>query len=101
MSDIVLRFPFDLTGSLTSNAVRHPVVLGPGPINRGFAFPTGPFFVDTLRIVAANKPTVPLVRGRLPMIVDSVQTVITPGESIDADGGFVWVYGNELEAVAT
>ena len=63
MSDIVLRFPFDLTGSLTSNAVRHPVVLGPGPINRGFAFPTGPFFVDTLRIVAANKPTVPLVRG--------------------------------------
>jgi hypothetical protein len=64
MSDIVLRFPFDLTGSLTSNAVRHPVVLGPGPINRAFAFPTGPFFVDTLRIVAANKPTVPLVRGK-------------------------------------
>lgn len=63
MSDIVLRFPFDLTGSLTSNAVRHPVVLGPGPINRGFAFPTGPFFVDTLRIVAANNPTKPLVRG--------------------------------------
>lgn len=27
--------------------------------------------------------TVPLIRGRLPMIVDSVQTVITPGTSID------------------
>ena len=26
---------------------------------------------------------VPLIRGRLPMIRDKVQTVITPGESID------------------
>lgn len=63
MTELVVKFPFDLTGQLLSNAVSYPIVLGPGPINRAFAFPAGPFFADTLRITPANNPTQPLVRN--------------------------------------
>lgn len=56
MANVILRYPFDITGKLAANAVKHQVTLGSGSINRAFAFPTGPFFVDTTRIVSANNP---------------------------------------------
>mgnify|MGYP000001878863 FL=1 len=38
---------------------------------------------DTAAGAKCTVITFPLVRGRLPMILDNVQTVITPGESVD------------------
>ena len=38
---------------------------------------------DTAAGAKCTVITVPLIRGRLPMILDSVQTVITPGSSVD------------------
>lgn len=38
---------------------------------------------DTAAGAKCTVITCPLVRGRLPMILDNVQTVITPGESVD------------------
>ncbi len=38
---------------------------------------------DTAAGAKCTVIVVPLIRGRLPMILDSVQTVITPGDSID------------------
>ncbi|QXO09614.1 hypothetical protein pEaSNUABM11_00190 [Erwinia phage pEa_SNUABM_11] len=63
MSDIIYQYPLDLKGTLTSNAVTIPVVLGSGKVNRSFAFPAGPFYADSFRLRATNSPTTPYVRG--------------------------------------
>lgn len=63
MSKVVMQYPLDLFGTNVGNAVSHPIKLGTGTVNRAFAFPTGPFFVDTLRIAPVNAPNKPLVRG--------------------------------------
>lgn len=63
MSKVIMQYPLDLFGTNTGNAVSRPIKLGTGTINRAFAFPTGPFFVDTLRIAPVNAPNQPLVRG--------------------------------------
>ncbi|ANZ49012.1 virion structural protein [Erwinia phage Derbicus] len=63
MSKVAMQYPLDLFGTNLSNAVSHPIKLGTGTVNRAFAFPTGPFFVDTLRMAPVNAPNQPLVRG--------------------------------------
>lgn len=63
MSKAVMQYPLDLFGTILGNSVSHPIKLGTGTINRAFAFPTGPFFVDTLRLAPVNAPNKPLVRG--------------------------------------
>lgn len=63
MSDIIFQYPLDLKGTLTSNAVSIPVVLGSGKVNRSFAFPAGPFYADSFKLRATNSPTTPYKRG--------------------------------------
>lgn len=63
MSDIIFQYPLDLKGTLTSNAVSIPVVLGSGKINRSFAFPAGPFYADSFKLRATNSPTTDYKRG--------------------------------------
>lgn len=63
MSKIIVSYPFDLSGTVTSNRTKHDIVLGSGSFNRAFAYPTGPFFADTFRLYEASRPNVPLVRG--------------------------------------
>jgi len=63
MSDIIFQYPLDLKGTLTSNAVSIPVVLGSGKVNRSFAFPAGPFYADSFRLRATNSPTTQYKRG--------------------------------------
>lgn len=64
MSKIRFSYPFDILGANTSNAVEHDLVLGQSVKDRAFAWPTGPVFADTVRIVEASKPNVNLVRGK-------------------------------------
>lgn len=63
MSDIIFQYPLDLKGTLTSNAVTIPVVLGSGKVNRSFAFPAGPFYADSFKLRATNSPTTSYKRG--------------------------------------
>lgn len=63
MPDIIFQYPPDLTGSMTSNAVSIPVVLGGGKVNRAFAFPAGPFYADTFKLRSASSPNTPYKRG--------------------------------------
>ncbi len=62
MSKVIMQYPLDLSGEAQSNRVTHSIVLGNGSVNRAFAFPTGPFFVDTLRMTTASDPATPLTR---------------------------------------
>lgn len=64
MSKIIVSYPFDLSGTVTSNRTKHDIVLGSGSFNRAFAYPTGPFFADTFKLYEASRPNVPLVRGK-------------------------------------
>lgn len=64
MSKVISQYPLDLLGTATSNRPTHPIVLGNGAVNRAFAFPTGPFFADTLRITTAADPATPLKREK-------------------------------------
>lgn len=64
MSKVIVTYPLDLKGVLTSNLTRHDIVLGAGTFNRAFAYPTGPFFADTFKLYESTKPNVPLVRGK-------------------------------------
>ncbi len=64
MSKVIVSYPLDLKGVLTSNLTRHDIVLGAGSFNRAFAYPTGPFFADTFKLYESSKPNVPLVRGK-------------------------------------
>lgn len=64
MSKVITQYPLDLLGTASSNRVSHPIVLGNGAVNRAFAFPTGPFFADTLRITTAADPATPLKREK-------------------------------------
>jgi hypothetical protein len=63
MGNIIVTYPLDYRGILESNATKHPITLGTGTYNRAFAYPTGPFFTKGFRLVEANRPNVPLVRG--------------------------------------
>lgn len=63
MSKIIVTYPFDLSGTVTSNRTKHDIVLGAGSFNRAFAYPTGPFFADTFKLYEASRPNVPLTRG--------------------------------------
>jgi len=63
MPDIIYQYPLDLKGTMTSNAVSVPIVLGGGKVNRAFAFPAGPFYADTFRLRPASAPNTNLVRG--------------------------------------
>lgn len=63
MADIVFQYPLDLRGTLTSNAVTRPITLGSGKVNRAFAFPAGPFYADTFKMYASNKPGTLYKRG--------------------------------------
>lgn len=63
MPDILLQYPLDLTGKMTSNAVSIPIVLGGGKVNRAFAFPAGPFYADTFKLRPANSPNTTYKRG--------------------------------------
>ncbi|AFQ96634.1 putative virion structural protein [Erwinia phage vB_EamM_Stratton] len=63
MAAIVYQYPFDLKGTLTSNAVTRRVTLGSGKVNRAFAFPDGPFYAESFRLAATNKPGTFYKRG--------------------------------------
>jgi len=63
MSDIIFQYPLDLKGSLTSNAVSIPVVLGSGKVNRSFAFPAGPFYAESFKLRSVSSPATPYKRG--------------------------------------
>ena len=63
MPDILFQYPLDLKGTMTSNAVTLPIVLGGGKVNRAFAFPAGPFYANSVKIRPASAPSTQYKRG--------------------------------------
>lgn len=63
MPDILFQYPLDLKGTMTSNDVTIPIVLGGGKVNRAFACPGGPFYADSVKIRPASAPNTTYKRG--------------------------------------
>lgn len=63
MPDILFQYPLDLKGTMTSNSVSLPIVLGGGKVNRAFAFPAGPFYANSVKIRPASAPNTLYKRG--------------------------------------